>query len=350
VSGRRILLTAACAAVVAWGCGGGDLTLPVGEGPAQILVVHGNGQQGRAGRLLPDSLVVRLVDTTGDGVAGRPVSWSVTSGGGTAAPESGTTDADGYAWTRWTLGPGAGDNALRATLEGAGFVTFTATAAGTGPSADRSTISADPGSIPVSTGTSTITVRVRDGQGDPVEGATVALAASGTGNTLTQPTGPTDADGVATGTLSSTVAGSKVVTATVNGSIPLSETAQVTVSASPPQGSGVDHFVFTIQPHDVRRDDRFTVEVAMVDVAGNVVPLSGIVIYLGLFDQAIDITVNKRLEGNRFVATRDGVATFDGLAVTKKGTYRFRALSDQLPELGPHGPEPFLFSVPFDVD
>ena len=28
---------------------------------------------------------------------------------------------------------------------------------------------------------------------------------------------------------------------------------------------------------------------------------------------------------------------------------RFRVLSDQLPELGPHGPEPFLFSVPFEV-
>jgi hypothetical protein len=53
--------------------------------------------------------------------------------------------------------------------------------------------------------------------------------------------------------------------------------------------------------------------------------------------------------GNRFRDTSNGVAVFDDLAVTKKGRYRLRALSDQLPELGPHGPEPFLFSIPFDV-
>jgi hypothetical protein len=35
--------------------------------------------------------------------------------------------------------------------------------------------------------------------------------------------------------------------------------------------------------------------------------------------------------------------------VNRSGTYRFRALSDELPFLGPHGPEPYLFSETFQV-
>ena len=89
----------------------------------------------------------------------------------------------------------------------------------------------------------------------------------------------------------------------------------------------------------------------MVDRAGNVVPLSGIEIYLGLFkrqDNGEYRVRNKVLRGDRFADTENGVATFD-LALSEVGTYQFRALSDELPEVGPHGPEPFLFSRPFNV-
>src|SRR5256886_6073367 len=65
--------------------------------------------------------------------------------------------------------------------------------------------------------TSTITVTAKDANGNPIGGATVVLAATGSGNTLTQPSGTTDATGVATGTLSATVAGPKTVSATVDG-------------------------------------------------------------------------------------------------------------------------------------
>src|SRR5439155_14608600 len=66
------------------------------------------------------------------------------------------------------------------------------------------------------TGTSTITVTAKDGVGNPIQGATVVLAATGTGNTLTQPSATTNASGVATGTLSSTVAEDKIVSEIVN--------------------------------------------------------------------------------------------------------------------------------------
>jgi hypothetical protein len=114
-------------------------------------------------------------------------------------PETDTTDADGLASTKWTLGPEPGANAVRAALVGAGFVTFTAVGTsgdsvgggGSGPSASRSTVAADPNSIAAVTETSTITVTVRDDHGDPVEGAGVSLQASGAGITLTQPSGTT---------------------------------------------------------------------------------------------------------------------------------------------------------------
>jgi hypothetical protein len=111
----------------------------------------------------------------------------------------------------------------------------------------------------------------------------------------------------------------------------------------------VDHFVFRLQPHDVRKGERFRVEVALAAKDGSLVPLSGILMYLGLFQEGSDTPDNSRLSGNRFRETESGVAVFDDLSVTKKGRYRLRVLSDQLPELGPHGPEPYLFSVTFEV-
>jgi hypothetical protein len=95
-----------------------------------------------------------------------------------------------------------------------------------------STVTASPTSVQTGVG-STITVTVKDEAGAPVSGATVVLSATGTGNTLTQPSAPTDAAGVATGTLSSTAAGDKVVSATASGTA-INQTATVTVTSPPP--------------------------------------------------------------------------------------------------------------------
>jgi hypothetical protein len=97
-------------------------------------------------------------------------------------------------------------------------------------SASQSTVSASPTTITAGTGTSTVTVTARDVNANPISGATVVLAATGSGNTLTQPAGPTNGSGVATGTLSSTVAEPKTVSATING-IAVTQTATVTVSS-----------------------------------------------------------------------------------------------------------------------
>lgn len=81
-----------------------------------------------------------------------------------------------------------------------------------------STITANPGDNVVADGTrtTTITVTVLDGLNNPVAGQTVALAASGSGNALTQPLGLTDVNGTATGQLATTSAELKSISAVVN--------------------------------------------------------------------------------------------------------------------------------------
>jgi hypothetical protein len=111
----------------------------------------------------------------------------------------------------------------------------------------------------------------------------------------------------------------------------------------------VDRLVFLVPPRDAAENETFRVEVALVDEDGDVVPLSGIFIYVALFQEGRETPSNDLLTGERFENTEAGVAVFD-LAVEREGRYRLRALTDDLPELGPHGPEPYLFSDVFEVE
>src|SRR5207248_240497 len=95
-------------------------------------------------------------------------------------------------------------------------------------SATQSTVMAT-SPIVAGTGTSTLTVTAKDGFGNPIPGATVVLATTGTGNTLAQPSAKTNASGLATGTLSSTVAQAKTVSATIN-DVAITQTATVIVN------------------------------------------------------------------------------------------------------------------------
>src|SRR5712691_7422356 len=204
-----------------------------------IAVNAGNNQTATANTAVttPPSVIVR--DANGNPVSGVSVTFAVASGSGGITGGSQTTNASGIATVgSWTLGTAAGANTLTATAPGLNGspVTFTATAAAGAPSAERSHVAANPTTITASSGSSaaTVTVTVNDQFGNPVSGATVTLAvAPTTGNTLTQPAGPTPASGQITGTLSSTRAETKTVTATVNGETIVTETATVTVNAGP---------------------------------------------------------------------------------------------------------------------
>ena len=98
--------------------------------PTAIVVVNGNGQQGAAGQVLANPLIVKVTDARGRAVPGQVVTFHVTSGGGSVFSGTVTTDADGIARERWRLGTSAGGaQALEARVvigSGATVTTFTA--------------------------------------------------------------------------------------------------------------------------------------------------------------------------------------------------------------------------------
>lgn len=103
----------AAALVAALGACGGDSTVADGTlGPhtaAALVAVSGDQQPAKAGRDLPEPLVVRVTDDRGGGVSDVTVTWTVESGEGSfngrfesvGCPPLGTaqvrTDADGFA-------------------------------------------------------------------------------------------------------------------------------------------------------------------------------------------------------------------------------------------------------------
>jgi hypothetical protein len=89
--------------------------------------ISGDGQSAVVGTSVPEPLVVRARDAAGNPVAGLGVTWVVTTGGGSALPQNGTTGSDGLASTRWTLGPSPGGNTVTAVISTVGTVGFTAT-------------------------------------------------------------------------------------------------------------------------------------------------------------------------------------------------------------------------------
>jgi hypothetical protein len=102
------------------------------------------------------------------------------------------------------------------------------------PDGAASTVSAVPSSIVAGSGTSLVTVTVRDAFGNPIDAAPVALSTAGTNVSLGTPSGSTDASGRFTSTLSSTDAQQVTVTASAGGTA-IARTAVVTVT---PPGSG----------------------------------------------------------------------------------------------------------------
>jgi invasin-like protein/Big-like domain-containing protein/calcineurin-like phosphoesterase family protein len=177
------------------------------------------------------TVTVTVKDASGNPVSGATVVLATTGSGNTLTQPAAPTDVNGVA-TGSLSSAVTGTKTVSATANGTAITqTATVTVTSGSVSAAQSTVTAIPSFIAPSTGTSTITVTVRDLSGNPVSGATVVLAATGSGNTLTQPASPTNSSGVATGTLRSTVTGTKTVSATANG-VSITQSATVTVSAA----------------------------------------------------------------------------------------------------------------------
>lgn len=201
--------------------------------PMRLEVAAGEDQTAPAGGPVPVGPAVAVLDAAGNPVPGLEVSFTVISGGGTATPARVTTGADGVAAVEaWVLGETAGTNTLQATLETAPAAAVELEATGVAGPVDpvRSTVSATPSSVR-SGETASIRLVARDAHGNPIAGAAAALTASGSGNTIVQPPA-TNANGAAGGSLTPEGAGTRVVSAEVNG-VPLAGSATVEVAAPP---------------------------------------------------------------------------------------------------------------------
>jgi uncharacterized protein YjdB len=185
----------------------------------------------------------------------------------------------------------------------------------TGPGVDalQSTVAASPAAIKAGSGTTAITVTVRDASGTPISRATVVLAATGSGNTLT-PAGPTatDASGVATGSLTSTVAEPKILSATANGT---AITQTYTVTVEPDAASAL---AFTVQPSNTAPGATITpaVQVDIRDQFGNRVTSAANNVTLAIGTNPSGGT----LAGTPTLGAVGGVATFSDLSIAQTGT------------------------------
>jgi hypothetical protein len=112
VASRPTLLLFAALAVVS--CGDG-LTLPNEGQPAELVPVRGNGQNGTVGEPLADSLVVQVRDRFGSPIPSIEVSWTAEDGG-SVAPATAMTDANGRAGAQRILGPQPGTYKTLATV------------------------------------------------------------------------------------------------------------------------------------------------------------------------------------------------------------------------------------------
>ncbi|MGH7679024.1 MAG: hypothetical protein ACRENU_11200, partial [Gemmatimonadaceae bacterium] len=176
-------------------------TVIIDPPPANVVVISGGGQTGTVGTALAAPIVVEVQATDGGPVLGHTVSFAVTAGGGSVAPASAVTGANGRASAVLTLGNAPGTNTVEVTATGLSPVSVSATA-NVGP-AVRLAIAQQPSPTAVSGSALAVqpSVRLQDALGNNVPAAnvpvTVALTAAD-GRTLQGTTTQgTNASGVA---------------------------------------------------------------------------------------------------------------------------------------------------------
>jgi hypothetical protein len=273
--------------------------------PASIAAAAGDDQSAVVATAVAAAPAVVVRDADGNPLAGVPVTFQVTSGGGSLRGATPVTGSDGAAVVGgWTLGQKAGVNTVAATLGGLELVGrpvfFSAPGTAAAVDAERSRVSATPASITASAGSSrsTITVTARDAFDNPIAGAAVILSASGEGTTLTQPGEPTGDDGTTTGQLSAATPGDRVVAATIAGTA-VSQTATVAVASGAPNAgrSGA-----TAPPG--RAGDQTTIEIHLRDAQGNDVPGRADAIAVTIAGANAGAAVGKSDEGGgRYLAS-----------------------------------------------
>ena len=296
--------------------------------PTVLVVVSGNGQGGAIGAELPEALVVRLEDDNGNGVGGKPITFVVSTGGGSVVPDNVVTDPNGLASTRWTLGSTVGQKTVTAIFSGVPpvpAVTFTATVGAS--AATRLAFVRPPLNTAAGTAlTPSVQVAIQDAGGNTVTSATdpvtVALDANPTGATLSGTLTVNAVNGIATfpGLSIDKVGSGYTMAASASG---------LTGATSPAfdiLAGGANRLVFILPPTNRVVGQTFSpaIQVQIQDAAGN--PVTGA-------NNAITLasSVAGTLNGNNVRGAVAGTATFGGLSIDAAGTgYTLTALASGL--------------------
>jgi adhesin/invasin len=277
------------------------------------------------------TVTVTIRDTYGNPVGGQAVILTASGGGNVIEDPAGPTNADGIAVgyifsttaESKTIGFEIGGTPADSTVD-VEFVAGSFSLSESGIAANPLTVTAD------GVDETDITVTVRDANGNPVSGSTVTLEVSGSDNDITQPAGLTGSDGIATGTVTSTVAEDKTVSFRVDTNLADSTTA-VQFVAGP-----VNLIESTIAGNRdtvfANGGDTLTVTVTALDVYGNPVSGRDVILEINPFRPQNSIT-QPGLTGSDGIAVGYVFSTFaeekivraliDGVYVTEQDTVLF---------------------------
>jgi hypothetical protein len=222
--------------------------------PAPLVVGHST------------TLTVTIKDANANPVANQSVSFSSTGTGNNFSATSGQTNTSGQLVVT-LLSNKAETKTLTAQVGALFGLTAGVTFQPGPPFSQRSFLTANPTNVTADgTSTTTLTALIEDSFSNPVPGQTVTLSSTGGFNVLVQPSTPTDASGRTSGTLSSTRAETKTVTATAGSAAPR---ATVTFKAGP---ATLANSSFTASPSSSLLADGLassTLTLALRDAYGN---------------------------------------------------------------------------------
>ena len=210
----------------------------------KIVYVSGNTQEGIVGQYLPDSLRVRVVDEQNNPVANHPVSFEVIQGNATingmATTYAALSNSAGLAVVSVKMASQPLQIRIRvSTDDGKNALTgspmyFEATSVIGPPSTLKSTRTVVTPIVADGIQTSTVTVLLKDAEGNTVPNKVVQIYSKGLDVHIKQPDTASDPNGMAQGWLSSTRIGTVKVWTMVDGKMVPADTAAVTFIAGLP--------------------------------------------------------------------------------------------------------------------
>jgi adhesin/invasin len=250
-------------------------------GPASQIAIITQPGGAANGALLSPQPVVQMQDAGGNntGTPQKTITAALVNppGGATLnGDKTKVTDAGGQAvFDDLNITGPIGTYTIRFTSPGLAQAVSNQVAITVGPvSAAKSQVVANPTTVAINV-TTDITVTALDAGGNPVQGASVQLAASGNNNNFGAVSGPTDANGQATATYSSSSIGNHTITATFNGSVTATDNAVVQVTAGPVSAATS---TVSSSPGSVEAGQNSTITVTARDAANNLLSGANVVL------------------------------------------------------------------------